>query len=207
MTARVHEWMALATERLADSSTPLYLIPGNDDEFAIDEALNTARLRTDQRRRQGAGHPRRSAAAVQRLVEQHAVGDSARGDRGAAVRAARRARPAGARPAPRDLHDPRAAPRLRARRGAAAGREPAADDLRRRCAARPGRLDRGTSRSSRSTSPCSRSTATSTSPAASAESAIPSAINPGSEANHGILRGYLVDIGKKGVELAQRVEG
>jgi uncharacterized protein len=32
-------------------------------------------------------------------------------------------------------------------------------------------------------------------------------INPGSEANHGILRGYLVDIGKKGVELAQRVEG
>ncbi len=33
------------------------------------------------------------------------------------------------------------------------------------------------------------------------------AINPGSEANHGILRGYIVDIGKKGVELAQRVEG
>jgi uncharacterized protein len=33
------------------------------------------------------------------------------------------------------------------------------------------------------------------------------AINPGSEANHGILRGYLVDIGRKGVELAQRVEG
>jgi uncharacterized protein len=32
-------------------------------------------------------------------------------------------------------------------------------------------------------------------------------INPGSEANHGILRGYLVDIGRKGVELAQRVEG
>ena len=32
-------------------------------------------------------------------------------------------------------------------------------------------------------------------------------INPGSEANHGILRGYLVDIGKKGVELTQRVEG
>ena len=32
-------------------------------------------------------------------------------------------------------------------------------------------------------------------------------VNPGSEANHGILRGYLIDIGKKGVELAQRVEG
>ena len=32
-------------------------------------------------------------------------------------------------------------------------------------------------------------------------------INPGSEANHGILRGYVVDVGKKGIELAQRVEG
>ena len=33
------------------------------------------------------------------------------------------------------------------------------------------------------------------------------AINPGSEANAGILKGYIVDIGKKGIELAQRVEG
>lgn len=41
MTERVHEWMALATERLVDSRTPLYMIPGNDDEFTIDEALNT----------------------------------------------------------------------------------------------------------------------------------------------------------------------
>jgi Icc-related predicted phosphoesterase len=32
-------------------------------------------------------------------------------------------------------------------------------------------------------------------------------INPGSEANHGILRGYLVDIGRKGIEMTQRVEG
>ena len=32
-------------------------------------------------------------------------------------------------------------------------------------------------------------------------------INPGSEANHGILRGYLVDIGKKGIERTLRVEG
>ena len=32
-------------------------------------------------------------------------------------------------------------------------------------------------------------------------------INPGSEANHGILRGYLVDIGEGGIELVQRVEG
>jgi Icc-related predicted phosphoesterase len=32
-------------------------------------------------------------------------------------------------------------------------------------------------------------------------------INPGSEANHGILRGWIVDVGKKGIELSQRVEG
>jgi len=32
-------------------------------------------------------------------------------------------------------------------------------------------------------------------------------LNPGSEANHGILRGYLVDIGDEGIELVQRVEG
>jgi Icc-related predicted phosphoesterase len=32
-------------------------------------------------------------------------------------------------------------------------------------------------------------------------------INPGSEANHGILRGYLVDIGDRGIGLVQRVEG
>ncbi len=32
-------------------------------------------------------------------------------------------------------------------------------------------------------------------------------LNPGSEANHGILRGYLVDVGKKGIERTLRVEG
>jgi Icc-related predicted phosphoesterase len=32
-------------------------------------------------------------------------------------------------------------------------------------------------------------------------------INPGSEANHGILRGYLIDVGRKKIELVQRVEG
>jgi uncharacterized protein len=32
-------------------------------------------------------------------------------------------------------------------------------------------------------------------------------INPGSEANHGILRGYLIDVGRKGIDLVQRVEG
>jgi Icc-related predicted phosphoesterase len=32
-------------------------------------------------------------------------------------------------------------------------------------------------------------------------------INAGSEANHGILRGYLVDLGRDGIERTLRVEG
>src|SRR3954469_18554429 len=40
MTERVQSWLQRAGERLADSPVPIYLIPGNDDDFAIDEVLN-----------------------------------------------------------------------------------------------------------------------------------------------------------------------
>ena len=40
MNERVQAWMELATERLADSPVPLYLIPGNDDDFGIDAILD-----------------------------------------------------------------------------------------------------------------------------------------------------------------------
>jgi len=40
MNERVEAWMELATERLSDSEVPLYLIPGNDDDFAIDPILD-----------------------------------------------------------------------------------------------------------------------------------------------------------------------
>jgi uncharacterized protein len=40
MGERIEAWMELATERLADSEVPLYLIPGNDDSFGIDPILN-----------------------------------------------------------------------------------------------------------------------------------------------------------------------
>jgi Icc-related predicted phosphoesterase len=40
MNERVEAWLALATERLADSSVPLYLMPGNDDDFGIDAVLD-----------------------------------------------------------------------------------------------------------------------------------------------------------------------
>ena len=40
MGERIEAWMELATERLADSEVPLYLIPGNDDSFTIDPILS-----------------------------------------------------------------------------------------------------------------------------------------------------------------------
>ena len=116
------------------------------------------------------------------------------------------ARP-GARPAPRRVHDPRPAARLGPRHRADPRREPAPDDLGGRRAARPGRLDGGAADDRGVPAAARRSTATSTSRAASASIGKTLCINPGSEANHGILRGYLVDIGPDGIELALRVEG
>jgi Icc-related predicted phosphoesterase len=39
---RLEAWMELAAERLAESRTPLYLIPGNDDPYEIDAVLDEA---------------------------------------------------------------------------------------------------------------------------------------------------------------------
>jgi Icc-related predicted phosphoesterase len=39
ITARVRDWMALAAERLDGSNVPIYLMPGNDDDFEIDPIL------------------------------------------------------------------------------------------------------------------------------------------------------------------------
>jgi Icc-related predicted phosphoesterase len=39
ITGRVREWMDLAAERLEGSGVPVYLMPGNDDDFEIDPVL------------------------------------------------------------------------------------------------------------------------------------------------------------------------
>jgi Icc-related predicted phosphoesterase len=39
ITRRVREWMDLAAERLDGSGVPVYLMPGNDDDFEIDPIL------------------------------------------------------------------------------------------------------------------------------------------------------------------------
>ena len=45
MNERVESWLRLATERLADSDVPLFLMPGNDDDFAIDSILDRGEYR------------------------------------------------------------------------------------------------------------------------------------------------------------------
>jgi Icc-related predicted phosphoesterase len=39
ITRRVRDWMTLAADRLEGSGIPVYLMPGNDDDFAIDPVL------------------------------------------------------------------------------------------------------------------------------------------------------------------------
>jgi len=39
MVGRLRDWLALAAERLEGSGIPVYLMPGNDDEFDIDAVL------------------------------------------------------------------------------------------------------------------------------------------------------------------------
>ena len=131
-----------------------------------------------------------------RMVEPHALADPARGDRGRALRAPRRARPAGARPTPRGVHDPRPAIRLGARHGADARREPAPDRLRRRRPARAGRLDGGAA-ADRDYQPLLSVHGHIHESGGERRIGDTLCINPGSEANHGVLRGYLIDIGAR----------
>lgn len=42
MNERLEAWLELASERLAESDVPLYLIPGNDDDLGIDPILDRA---------------------------------------------------------------------------------------------------------------------------------------------------------------------
>ncbi len=39
INARLREWLALASERLEGSDVPVYVMPGNDDDFEIDPVL------------------------------------------------------------------------------------------------------------------------------------------------------------------------
>ena len=43
IASRLRDWLALAADRLDGSSVPIYLMPGNDDEFEIDPILAESR--------------------------------------------------------------------------------------------------------------------------------------------------------------------
>ena len=206
MTERVHEWMALATERLADSSTPLYLIPGNDDEFTIDDALNTPgygpvngdgkvldipgdlQLLSSGWSNHTPWATPREESEEQLFERLDTLAQRVRDPRRAIFMIHVPPHDSGLDEAP--LLDENLRPTISA-----------------------GDVLRGPVGST-----AVRQIIEKYQPALSVHGHIHEsggerrigntlAINPGSEANHGILRGYLVDIGKKGVELAQRVEG
>jgi len=206
MVERIHEWMALATERLAESPVPLYLIPGNDDEFTIDDALNTPGylpVNGDGRvvdipgglQLLSSGWSNNTPWATPReeteeqLFERlDALAQQVKDPRRAIFMIHVPPYDSGLDEAP--LLDENLRPTISA-----------------------GDVLRGPVGST-----AVRQIIEKYQPALSVHGHIHESggdrrightlsINPGSEANHGILRGYLIDIGKKGVELAQRVEG
>jgi uncharacterized protein len=206
MVERVHEWMALATERLADSPVPLVLIPGNDDEFSIDDALNTpgyVPVNGDGRvvdlpgklQLLSSGWSNNTPWATPREETEEQLFE--RLDALA-----------------RQVKDPRRAIFMIHVPPYDSGLDEAPlldENLRPTISA--GDVLRGPVGST-----AVRQIIEKYQPALSVHGHIHESggerrigdtvsINPGSEANHGILRGYLIDIGKKGVELAQRVEG
>jgi Icc-related predicted phosphoesterase len=206
MSERVEAWMQLATERLAESPVPLYLIPGNDDEFVIDSILNQpefAPVNADGRVVDMPGDLQLLASGWSNHTPWNTPREEsedelyARLDELASqVRDPRRSifmihvppHDSGLDTAP--LLDETLRPTisagdvLRGPVGSTAVRR-IIEDYQPLLAVHGHIHESGGERRIGKTV----------------------CINPGSEANHGILRGYLVDIGRKGIELTQRVEG
>ena len=81
MVDEVRRWIALAEERLAGTGIRCFVMPGNDDEFAIDEALESTTVVNPDNRVVRVGDD--VADALVLVDEPHAVGQPARGARGA----------------------------------------------------------------------------------------------------------------------------
>ncbi len=206
MNDRIGAWLALATERLAQSETPLYLIPGNDDDFAIDPILNQdgyAPVNADGKvldipgglQLLGSGWSNHTPWQTPREETEEDLFD--RLDALAA-----------------QVHDPRRAVFMIHVPPHDSGLDTAPildENLRPTVSA--GDVLRGPVGST-----AVRRIIEKYQPVLAVHGHIHESggerkigktlcINPGSEANHGILRGYIVDIGKKGIDLVQRVEG
>jgi uncharacterized protein len=206
MAERLQAWLELATERLADKPVPLYLIPGNDDDFSIDEVLNRPQYTPVN----ADGKVVEIPGGLQLLAcgwSNHTPWNTPREETedqlyerlGALAR---------------QVSDPRRAIFMIHVPPHDSGLDTAPildENLRPTVSA--GDVLRGPVGST-----AVRRIIEEHQPALTIHGHIHESggerkigktvcINPGSEANHGILRGYIVDIGKRGVEVAQRVEG
>jgi Icc-related predicted phosphoesterase len=206
MNERVQEWLELATERLADTNVPLYLIPGNDDEFVIDEILNQpghTPVNAD-------GHVLDIPGDLQLLASgwsNHTPWQTPREESEDELYERLDA-------LAQQVRDPRRAVFMIHVPPYDSGLDTAPlldENLRPTVSA--GDVLRGPVGST-----AVRRIIEQYQPVLTIHGHIHESggerrigdtlcINPGSEANAGILRGYLVDIGRKGIELAQRVEG
>jgi uncharacterized protein len=206
MAERLQAWLELATERLADKPVPLYLIPGNDDDFSIDAVLNRpgyAPVNVD-------GKVVEIPGGLQLLAcgwSNHTPWNTPREETEDQLYQRLDA-------LARQVSDPRRAIFMIHVPPYDSGLDTAPildENLRPTVSA--GDVLRGPVGST-----AVRRIIEEHQPALSVHGHIHESggerkigkticINPGSEANHGILRGYIVDIGKKGVEVAQRVEG
>jgi uncharacterized protein len=206
MAERLQAWLELATERLADKPVPLYLIPGNDDDFSIDEVLNRpqyAPVNVD-------GKVVEIPGGLQLLAcgwSNHTPWNTPREETEDQLYERLDA-------LARQVSDPRRAIFMIHVPPHDSGLDTAPildENLRPTISA--GDVLRGPVGST-----AVRRIIEEYQPALTIHGHIHESggerkigktvcVNPGSEANHGILRGYIVDIGKKGVEVAQRVEG
>jgi Icc-related predicted phosphoesterase len=206
MNDRVQAWLKLATERLAQSETPLYLIPGNDDDFAIDPILNQegfAPVNADGQVLDIPGDLQLLASGWSNHTPWQTPREETEEDLfnrldalAAQVRDPRKAifmihvppHDSGLDTAP--ILDENLRPTisagdvLRGPVGSTAVRK--VIEKYQPVLAVHGHIHESGGERKIGKTLC---------------------INPGSEANHGILRGYIVDIGKKGIDLVQRVEG
>jgi uncharacterized protein len=206
MGARVHEWMQLATERLADGNVPLYLIPGNDDEFVIDPILSEpsqAPVNADGKVLDIPGGLQLLASGWSNHTPWQTPREETEEELFTRLDALAQ-----------QVRDPRRAVFMIHVPPYDSGLDTAPildENLRPTISA--GDVLRGPVGST-----AVRRLIETYQPVLSVHGHIHEAggerrigetlcINPGSEANAGILRGYLVDIGEKGIELSQRVEG
>jgi uncharacterized protein len=206
MNERVAQWLDLADERLAGGPVPLFLIPGNDDDFAIDPILNregSFAQNADGRVLDMPGDLQLLASGWSNLTPWNTPREETEDALEARLEAL-----AG------EVRDPRRAVFMIHVPPHDSGLDTAPildDNLRPTISA--GDVLRGPVGSQ-----AVRRIIERFEPLLGVHGHIHESggerkigrtlcINPGSEANHGILRGYLVDVGPDGIERAMRVEG